>query len=187
MSGTDELRNFLRRKLIAEITQHFRTRSQNPIEVVVSDEELKNLVDVEIRIVNQGTEPNSNLRYVIIKARGSYEIRVGIRMPQGARARRSSVGGGIAGFFGGGSTGAGIGALIGIIGGPIGVGIGLAIGAGVGAVVGTVSGAVGGGAVGTRLNLQSGSTQCKIRDILPGMGRVMSADNDDYIQVKIVY
>ena len=78
MSNTDQLRNFLRRKLKAEIIQHFRTRSQNPVEANVSEEELTNLVDA-ISTVEQGTEPNSNLRYVIVKARGSYEIQVGIK------------------------------------------------------------------------------------------------------------
>jgi hypothetical protein len=188
MSDTDsQLRNFLSRKLKAEITQHFRTRSSNPVEVTISEEELATLVDVEISTVDRGTEPNSSLRYVIIKGRGSYEIKVGIKMQRGAKARRTGVGGGIAGFFGGGGAGAGIGALIGIIGGPIGVGIGMAIGAGVGAAVGTVSGAVGGGAAGTKFDLHSGNAQCKIKDILPGMGRVVSADNEDCLRVKITY
>lgn len=185
--GDNQLRNFLSRKLRAEITQYFRTRPQNPVEVIISEEELSNLVDVEIRTVDQGTEPNSNLRYVIVKGRGSYEIQVGIKMHRGAKVRRTGVGGGIAGFFTGGGTGAGVGALIGIIGGPIGVGIGMAIGAGAGAVVGTVAGVLGGGAVGAKIDMHSGNAQCKIRDILPGMGRVMSNDNDDHLQVKITY
>ena len=187
MSNTDQLRNFLRRKLKAEIIQHFRTRSQNPVEANVSEEELTNLIDVEISTVEQGTEPNTNLRYVIVTARGSYEIQVGIKLQRGARVRRGGAGGGIAGFFGGGGAGAGVGALIGIIGGPIGVGIGMAIGAGVGASIGAVVGAVGGGAAGTKLNMHSGNAQCKVKDILPGMGKVMSADNDDYLKVKITY
>lgn len=186
MSNTDQLRNLLRRKLKAEIIQHFRTRSQNPVEVIISEDELTNLVD-QISTVEQGTEPNSNLRYVIVKARGSYEIQVGIRMQRGARVRRGGAGGGIAGFFGGGGAGAGVGALIGIIGGPIGVGIGMAIGAGVGASIGTVVGVLGGGAAGTQLDMHAGNAQCKVNDILPGMGRVMSADNDDYLKVKITY
>ena len=187
MGDNDQLRNFLSRKLRSEIVQHFRTRPQNAVEVSISEEELRNLLDVEIQTVEKGTDPNSNERYAIIKGRGSYEIQVNIKMQQGARIRRTSVGGGVAGFFGGGGAGAGIGALVGIIGGPIGVGIGLAIGAGAGAVVGAVVGATGGVAAGTKVNMRSGNTQCKLRDILPRMGTEVSADNDDYLQVKITY
>ena len=183
MGDNDQLRNFLSRKLKSEIVQHFR---QNAVEVSISEEELRNLLDVEIQTVEKGTDPNSNERYAIIKGRGSYEIQVDIKMQQGARIRRTGIGGGIAGFFGGGGAGAGIGALIGIIGGPVGVGIGLAIGAGAGAVVGAVMGTGVGTAAGTKVNLHSGNTQCKLRDILRRMGTEVSADNN-YLQVKIMY
>ena len=186
MGDTDQLRNFLIRKFKSEIIQYFRTRPQNPVEVSISEQELRNLVDVEIQTVEAATVRNSNVKYAIIKGRGSYEIQVDIKMQRGARMRRTGLGGGVAGFFGGGGAGAGVGAVIGIIGGPIGVGVGLAIGAGAGAVVGAVMGATGGTAAGSRVNLPSGNTQCKLRDILPQMGRVMSANND-YLQVKVTY